>query len=61
MMCDLTLVHFMLLYHFRSPRNVPMDIRLDIPFFHRDLSLDLTSDIQHLDSDIISPDITSDT
>jgi hypothetical protein len=31
MMCDRTLVHFMLLYHFRLPRNVPMDIRLDIP------------------------------
>jgi hypothetical protein len=29
MMCDRTLVHFMLLYHFRSPWNVPMDIRLD--------------------------------
>jgi hypothetical protein len=50
---------FMLLYHFRAPRNVPMDIRLDIPLFHLDLSLDLTPDTHHLDSDIISPDVAS--
>jgi hypothetical protein len=58
-MCDRTLVHFMLLYHFRAPRNVPMDISLDIPLFHLDLSLDLAPDVHHLDSNIISPDVAS--